>query len=187
MLTIWWCPCVESSFGLLKKGGCLWLVCYLHKTISLCPASFVLQDSVVAIGLERSVFIQISKKGNTKECSNYHTVVLISLLVIFMLKILQARLWQCMNWELPDVQTALRKGRGTRNQVATIYLITEKARAFQKKIYLCFIEYAKVFDCWSQNSCGKFFKNWEYQTILLVSWETCMQLTKQQLKSDMEQ
>ena len=63
----------------------------------------------------------------------------------------------------------------------------KKQEHSRKKIYLCFIEYAKVFDCWSQNSCGKFFKNWEYQTILLVSWETCMQLTKQQLKSDMEQ
>ena len=80
-----------------------------------------------------------------------------------MLKILQARLQQHVNRELPDVQTGFRKGRGTRDQIANICLIIEKAREFQKNIYLCFINYAKAF-VWITTNCGKFLKRWEYQT-----------------------
>ena len=96
---------------------------------------------------KRSVFIPIPKKGNAKECSNYGTVALISHASKVMLKILQARLQQCVSRELPDVQDGFRKGRGTRDQIANICCIIEKAREFQKNIYFCFIDYAKAFDC----------------------------------------
>ena len=100
---------------------------------------------------KRSVFIPIPKKGNAKECSNYHTTTLISHASKVMLKILQARLQQYMNRELPDVQAGFRKGRGTRDQIANIRWITEKGREFQKNIYFCFIDYAKAFDCVDHN------------------------------------
>ena len=92
-----------------------------------------------------SVFIPISKTGNAKECSNYPTIALISHASKVILKILQARLQQYMNWELWDVQAGFRKGRGTRDQIANIRWIIEKATEFQKNIYFCFIEYTKVF------------------------------------------
>ena len=98
-----------------------------------------------------SVFIPIPKKGNAKECSNYCTVVLISHTSKVVLKILQARLQQYVNGELPDVQAGFRKGRGTRDQIANICWIIEKAREFQKNIYFCFIDYAKAFDCVDHN------------------------------------
>ena len=100
---------------------------------------------------KRSIFIPIPKKGNAKECSNYHTTALISQASKVMLKILQARLQQYMNHELPDVQAGFRKGRGTRDQIANIYWIIEKAREFQKNIYFCFTDYAKAFDCVDHN------------------------------------
>ena len=100
---------------------------------------------------KRSVFIPILKKGNVKECSNYCTIALISHTSKVMLNILQARLQQYMNRELPDVQAGFRKVRGTRNQVSNIRWIIEKAREFQKSIYLCFINYAKAFDCVDHN------------------------------------
>ena len=103
---------------------------------------------------KRSVFIPIPKKGNAKECSKYHTVALISHANKVMLKILQARLQQYVNHELPDVQVGFRKGRGTRDQIANIYWIIKKARKFQKNIYCCFINYAKVF-VWITTNCGK--------------------------------
>ena len=94
-----------------------------------------------------SVFIPIPKKGNAKECTNYPTIALISHTSKAMLKILQSRLQQYMNPELPDVQAGFRKGRGTRDQIANIRWIIEKAREFQKNIYFCFIDYAEAFDC----------------------------------------
>ena len=115
-----------------------------------------------------SVFIPIPNKGNAKECSNYRTIGLISYASKVMLKILQVRLQQYVNCELPDVQVGFRKGRGTRDQVANIRGIIEKAREFQKKIYFCFIDYTKVF-VWITTNCGKFFKRWEYQTTLPAS------------------
>ena len=99
---------------------------------------------------KRSVFIPIPKKGNAKECSNYCTIALISHVSKGMLNILQARLQQYMNCELPDVQAGFRKGRGTRDQIANIRWIMEKAREFQKNVYFCFIDYVKAFDCESQ-------------------------------------
>ena len=113
---------------------------------------------------KRSVFIPIPKKGNAKECSNYRTIALISQASKLMLKILQARLQQYVNCELSDVQAGFRKGKRTRDQIANIRWIIEKAREFQKNIYFCFIDYAKAFDCVDHNNCGKFFKRWEYQT-----------------------
>ena len=104
-----------------------------------------------------------------------------------MLKILQARLQQYMNHELLDVQAGFRKDRRTRDQMANIHWIIEKAREFQKNIYYCFINYAKAFDCVDDNNCGKFWKRWEYQTTWPVSWEICMHVRKQQLELDMKQ
>ena len=104
-----------------------------------------------------------------------------------MLKILQARLQQYVNRELPDVQAGFRKDRGTRDQIANIRWIIEKAREFQKDIYFCFIDYAKAFDCGTTINCGKFWKRWEYQTTWAASWETYMQVRKQQLELNMEQ
>ena len=115
-----------------------------------------LENSAVAIGLETSVFIPVPKKGNAKECSNYHTVALISHASKVMLKILQARLQQYMNHELQDVQAGFRKVKGTRDPVANIRWIIKKAREFQKNIYFCFIHYTKVFDCVITINCGKF-------------------------------
>ena len=107
---------------------------------------------------KRSVFIPITKKGNPKECSNYRTTVLISHASKVMLKILQARLQQYLNCELPDVQAGFRKDRGTRDQIANIRWIIEKAREFQKNIYFCFIDYAKAFYCVDQNKLRKILK-----------------------------
>ena len=104
---------------------------------------------------KRSVFIPTPKKGNAKKCSNYHTIALISHASKVMLKILQARLQQYMNCELPDVQARFRKGRGTRDQIAYICWVIEKAREFQKSIYFCFIDYAKSFDCIDPNKPWK--------------------------------
>ena len=134
-----------------------------------------------------SVFIPIPKKGNAKECSNYHAIALISHASKVTLKILQARLQQYVNRELPDVQAGFRKGRGTRDQIANICWITEKAREFQKNIYFCFIDYAKALTVWIIINCGKFWKRWEHQTTWPASWEICMLVKKQQLELDVEQ
>ena len=103
-----------------------------------------------------------------------------------MLKILQARLQQYVNRELPDVQAGFRKGRGIRDQIANIHWIIEKAREFQKINYFCLIDYAKALTVCITTNCGK-FKRWEYQNTWPASWEICMQVTKQQLELDMEQ
>ena len=107
---------------------------------------------------KRSVFIPIPKKDNAKECSNYHTITLISHASKVMLKIPQVRLQQYVNQELPDLQAGFRKGRGTRNQIANICWVIEKARAFQKKVYFCFIDYTKAFDCVDHNKLWKILK-----------------------------
>ena len=113
---------------------------------------------------KRSVFIPIPKKGNAKECSNYCTTALISHTRKVMFKIPQAKLQQYMNQEIPDVQAGFRKGRGTRDQIANICWIIEKAREFQKNIYFCFMTMLKPLTMWNTISCGKFRKRWEYQT-----------------------
>ena len=104
---------------------------------------------------KRSVFIPIPKKGNTKECSNYRTIALISHASKVMLKILQARIQQFLNHELPDVWAGFRKGRGTRHQIANIHWTIKKAREFQKSIYFCFIDYTKAFDCVNHSDLWK--------------------------------
>ena len=104
-----------------------------------------------------------------------------------MLKILQARLQQYMNCEPPDVQAGFRKGRRTGYQIANVLWIIEKAREFQKNIYVCFIDYAKAFDCVDHNKLWKILKEMGIQTTWPASWETCMQVRKQQLELDMEQ
>ena len=103
-----------------------------------------------------------------------------------MLKILQDRLQQYMNHELPDVQAGFRKGRGSRDQIANIYWIIEKARECQKNIYFCFIDYAKAFDCVDHSKLWKILKEMGISDHLPASWEICMQVKKQQLELDME-
>ena len=105
---------------------------------------------------KRSVFIQIPKKGNAKECSYYCTIVLISYTSKVMLQILQARLQQYMNHELPDVQAGFRKSRGTSDQISNICWIMEKAREFQKNIYFCLLTTSKPLTVWITINCGKF-------------------------------
>ena len=117
-----------------------------------------LENSAVATGLERSVFIPIPKKSNAKEYLNYHTIVLSLHASKVMLKILQPRIQQYMNCEVPEIQAGFRKDRGTRDQIANICWIIEKAREFQKNIYFCFIDYAKAFDCVDHNKLWKILK-----------------------------
>ena len=105
---------------------------------------------------KRSVFIPIPKKGSAKECSKYHTIALISHASKVMLKILQARLRQSLNCEVPDVQAGFGKSRGTRDQIANILWIIEKVREFQKNICFCFTDYIKPLTMWITTNCGKF-------------------------------
>ena len=117
-----------------------------------------LENTAVVTGLKKVRFIPTPKKGNAKECSTYRTIALISHTSKVMLKILQARLQQYMNRELPDVRAGYRKDRGTRDQIAKIHWMIEKAREFQKNIYFCFIDYAKAFDCVDHNRLWKILK-----------------------------
>ena len=139
-----------------------------------------LENPAVVTGLEKSVCIPIPKKGNAKECSNYCTIALISHARKVMLKILQARLQQYMNRELPDVQAGFRKDRGTRDQIANICWIIEKAREFQKNIYFCFIDYAKAFDCVDHNKLWKILQEMgisNYLTCLLRNMYAAQEAT----------
>ena len=147
----WW----NSSWAISNPERWLHSTCTQH-ALNM-PAN--LENSAVAIGLENSVFIPIPKKGNAKECSNYCTIALISHASKVMLKILQARLQQYVNRELPYVQVGFRKARGTRDQIANISWIIEKAREFQKNIYFCFIDYAKAFNCVDHNKLWKVLKD----------------------------
>ena len=130
---------------------------------------------------------QSQRKGNAKECSNFHTIVLVSHTSKVTLKILQARLQQYVNCELPDVWAGFRKDRGTREQIANICWIMEKARAFQKKFISALLTMRKPLTVWITINCGKFWERWVYQTTWPASWEICMQVRKQQLELDMEQ
>ena len=112
-----------------------------------------LENSAVATGLEK-----VSFHSSPKECSNYRTIAVISDTSKVMLTILQARLQQYLNHEIPDVQVGFRKGRGTRDQIANICWIIKRAREFQKNIYFCFIDYVKAFDCVDQNKLWKILK-----------------------------
>ena len=131
--------------------------------------------------------IQLAK-GNAKECSNYCTIALISHASKVMLKILQARLQQYVNCELPDVQAEFRKGRGTRDQILNIHWIIKKARRLQKKTSTsALLTTPKPLTVWITTNCGKFLKRWAYQTTWPPSWEICVPVKKQQLELDMEQ
>ena len=131
---------------------------------------------------KRSIFIPSQRKAVPKNVqTTAQLIALISHTSKVMLRILQARFQQYMNRELPEVQAGFRKSRGTRDQIARICWIIERAREFQKNIYFCFI------DCVITTNCGKFFKRWEYQTTWPASWVICMQVRKQQLEPDMEQ
>ena len=139
-----------------------------------------LENSAVTTGLEKVNFDSNSKEGNDKECSDYYTIALISHASKVMLKILQARLQQYMNWELPYVQAWFRKGRGTRDQIANICWIIEKEREFQKNIYFCFIDYAKAFDCKDHNKLRKILKEIgipDHLTCLLRNLYACQKAT----------
>ena len=133
-----------------------------------------------------SHFITISKKDDSKECSNYHTIALFSYTSKVMLKILHARLQQSMNWEIPVLQAGFRKGRGTREPTANIHWIIEKETESQKNIYSCFLTMLKPLTVWITTNFGKFFKRCEYQTTWPASWEICMHIKKQQLEPDMK-
>ena len=139
---------------------------------------------------KRSVFIPIPKKGNAKECTNYHTSALNSNASKAMLKILQARLQQYVNWEIPDVQAGYRRGRRTRNQIAKIPWIIKKAREFQEKTNKqttstsVLLTMPKLLTVWITTNYGKFLKAWDYQTTLPDSWKICVQVKKQQLEPD---
>ena len=122
---------------------------------------------------KRSALIPISKKGNAKKCSKYHTIALISHASKVMLKILQARLQKYMYRELPDVHAGIRKGRGTRDQIANIHWIIEKARDFQKNIYFCFIDYAKAFDCVDHNKLWKILQEMGIPDLLTCLTSVC--------------
>ena len=136
----------------------------------------------MATGLEK-----VSFHSNPKECSNYRTIALISHASKIMLKILQARLQQYVNRELPDVQAGFRKGRGTRDQIANIHWIIEKTMELKKKktCISASLTTLNLLTVWITTNCGKFFKRWEYQTTLPASREICMQVKKQQLEPDM--
>ena len=134
-----------------------------------------------------SVFIPIPKKGNTKECSKYCTIALISHSSKVMLKIHHARPQQYVNHELPDVQAGFRKGRGTRDHIANIHWIIEKASEFQKNIYSCFIDYAKAFDCVDHNQLWKILKEMGIPDHLICLLRNLYAGQEQLLELDMEQ
>ena len=136
---------------------------------------------------KRSLFIPIPKKGNAKECSNYHTIALISHTSKVMLKIFQARLQPYLKHELPDVQAGFRKGRGTRDQIANICWIMKKQESSRKTSISALLTMPKPLTVWITINCGKFFKRWKYQTTWPASWEICKLVRKQQLELDMEQ
>ena len=130
---------------------------------------------------------EIPKKANVKKCSNYYTTALISHACKVMLKILQVRLQQYMNRELPAAQAGFRKGTGTRDQIANIRWIIKKAEHFRKTSISALLTMPKPLTVCITISCGKFWRRWEYQTTWSASWETCMQVRKQQLELDMGQ
>ena len=136
---------------------------------------------------KRSVFIPIPKKGNAKECSNYHTIAHISHASKVMLKILQARLQQYVNCELPDVQTVFTKAEESKIKLPTSVGSSKKQERSRKSSISAFLTMQKPLTVWVTKNSGKFLKRWEYQITWLASWEICMQVRKQQLELDMEQ
>ena len=145
-----------------------------------------LENSAVATGLEKVSFHSNPKERQCQKCSSYHTIALILHASKVMLKILQARLQQYVNHELPDVQAGFRKGRGTRDQIANICWIIEKTREFQKNINFCFIDYAKVFDYVDHNKLWKILNEMGIPDHLICLLRNLF-VMKQQLEVDMEQ
>ena len=140
-----------------------------------------LENSAVATGLEKVSFHSIPKNGNAKECSNFQKIALISQTSKVMLKILQVRHQQYMNQRLPDAQAGFRKSRGTRDQIANIRWIIEKAREFQKNIYICFIDYDKAFDCVDHNKLWEILKEMgmpDHLTYLLRNLYSGLEVTE---------
>ena len=146
-----------------------------------------LENSAVATGLEKVSFHSNPQKGNAKECLNYCTIAFISHTSKIMLKILQARLQQYVNCELPDVQAGFRKGRGTRDQITNIFASSRNQESSRKISTSALLTMPKPLTVWTTTNCGKFLKRWEYQTTCPASWEICMQVRRQQLELDMEQ
>ena len=144
-------------------------------------------NSVVTLGLEKVSFHSNYKERQCQRMLKLLQTALISHTSKVMLKILQVRLQQYMNNELPDVQARFRKGRGTRDQIVNILWIIKIVREFQKKSTSALLTMPKPLIVWITSNCGKFFKRWEYQTTWPTSWETCIQVRKQQLELDMEQ
>ena len=172
---------VLSLYVFLEKNSYMILL-WLPKSIAN------LENSVVATVWKRSVFIPIPKKGNAKECLNYRTTALISHASKVMLKILQARLQQYMNCELPDVQSHFRKKHRNQRSNCQHPLDHQKSRRVPEKTSIsASLIMPKPLTVWITINCGKFWKRWEYQTTWPASWETYMQVRKQQLKLDMEQ
>ena len=136
---------------------------------------------------KRPVFIPVPEKGNPKECSNYHTMALISHASKVILKIMQARFQQYVNRELPDIQGRFRNGKRTRDQIANICWIIQKARNSRETSTSALYTTPKPLTVWITTNCGKFLERWEYQNTLPASWETCMQVKEQQLELDVEE
>ena len=143
-----------------------------------------LENSAVATGLE---IVSFHFNPKERQCKIMPKLLCKCTHLTCWLKILQARLQQYVNCELPDVQARFRKGRGTRDQIANIRWIIEKGQEFQRSIYSCFIDYAKTLIVSITTNSGKFSKRWEHHTTLPASWEICMQVRKQQVELDMEQ
>ena len=141
----------------------------------------------VATGLEKVSFHSNSKERQYQRIFKVLHIALISYTSKKLLKILQARLQQYMNRELPAVECGFRRGRGTRDQIANICWIIKNATEFQKNIYSALLITPNPLTVWIITNCGKFFKRWEYQTTWPASWETYMQVRKQQLELDVEQ
>ena len=146
-----------------------------------------LENSAVAKDWKRSVFIPIPKKGNAKECSNYDTTALISHASKVMLKILQARLQQYVNQELPYFKLDLEKAEEPESKLPTSAGSSKKQENSRKTSTSASLTTLKPLTVWIIANCGKFLRRWEYQTTLPASWETCMQVKKQQLEPDMKQ
>ena len=143
--------------------------------------------TAVATGLEKASFHSNPKERQCQRMLRLCTIALNAHASKVMLKILQARLQQYVNWEIKDVQAGFRKGRGTRNQIVNIHWIIKKARKFQKKSTSASLTMLKLLTVWITTNCGKFLKRWEYQTTLPASWDIFMQVKKRQLEPNMEQ
>ena len=154
-----------------------------------CCIQYVSKFGKLSIGWKtgKSVFIPISIKRNTKECSNYHTIDIITHASKAMLEILQPRLRQYLKHEIPDVKAGFRKGRETRDQIANMRWIIEQQESSRKTSVSSLLTMPKPLNMWITINCAKFWKTWKYQTTRPASWETCMQVRKQQFELDMGQ